>query len=64
MNCIKDSPSDASKLTIPTIPGDIIITATDGLFDNISESMILKEISKLPETDDITRKGSVDIFCF
>lgn len=56
INCIKDSPSDASKLTIPCIPGDIIITATDGLFDNISESMILKEISKLPETDDITRK--------
>ena len=52
-----DHPRDAEKLTIQCRPGDLIITATDGLFDNINDSMILSELAKLPsDPDDIERK--------
>ena len=52
-----DHPRDAEKLTIQCRPGDLIITATDGLFDNINDSMILTELAKLPsDPDDIERK--------
>ena len=57
IKCIADHPSDASQLNIQCQPGDIIVTATDGLFDNINENMILNEIQKLPDADEITKKG-------
>jgi len=56
IKCIADHPSDASQLNIQCQPGDIIVTATDGLFDNINENMILNEIQKLPDADEITKK--------
>ena len=58
IKCIADQPSDASQLNVQCQPGDIIVTATDGLFDNINENMILNEIQKLPDADEITKKGT------
>ena len=58
IKCIADHPSDASQLNIQCQPGDIIVAATDGLFDNINENMILNEIQKLPDADEITKKGT------
>jgi protein phosphatase PTC7 len=40
-----EHPSDADTASIPVIPGDIIILATDGLFDNIDLDDILDETS-------------------
>ena len=47
-----DHPRDASQLSIACRPGDLIITATDGLFDNINDAMILAELAALPDDPD------------
>jgi len=38
---------DAETTTIHLEVGDIILTATDGLFDNVPDSIILQELAKL-----------------
>ena len=58
IKCIADHPRDADQLRVQCRPGDLIITATDGLFDNINDEMILSEVSRLvpADPDDIERK--------
>lgn len=46
-NLINDSPNSASVNSIELNEGDLIVLATDGLWDNMSESQILLEISHL-----------------
>ncbi|XP_071945915.1 protein phosphatase PTC7 homolog [Antedon mediterranea] len=46
---LTDSPESASNKSLSVQEGDLILIATDGLFDNMSESMILKELSKLQD---------------
>lgn len=41
-----ESPLDADQLTSPVQEGDIIILATDGLFDNVPEETIVATLSK------------------
>jgi len=41
-----NSPSDADTGSIPVVPGDVIVIATDGLFDNVSLDDIVDEIKK------------------
>lgn len=40
-----ESPADADTASIPVMPGDIIILATDGLFDNLDLDEIVDEVS-------------------
>jgi protein phosphatase PTC7 len=46
-----ETPSDADTASIPVLAGDIIILATDGLFDNLELSEIVEEISLWEKTD-------------
>ncbi|KAH8859696.1 Protein phosphatase PTC7 like [Schistosoma japonicum] len=39
-----DLPNQAAQTSVEVKPGDIIIVGTDGLFDNLTESMILQEV--------------------
>jgi protein phosphatase PTC7 len=41
-----ESPADADTASIPVMPGDIIVMATDGLFDNVDLDDIVKEVSR------------------
>lgn len=41
------SPDAADSSTFDVQLGDIILTATDGLFDNMPDYMILQELKKL-----------------
>ena len=38
----KDSPADGQSFTIPVLPGDIVILATDGLLDNIFTAELIQ----------------------
>lgn len=51
-----ESPSDADTASIPVMPGDIIVLATDGLFDNIDLNEIVHEVSKW-EQENFSSKG-------
>lgn len=53
---IADLPSDADEKKFICCPGDLIVTATDGLFDNVPDDLILDQLSRLPETDEIMTK--------
>lgn len=46
-NLFNDSPELAEVSSFELCEGDFIVIATDGLWDNLNESTILKEISKL-----------------
>lgn len=37
-----ETPRDADLIRFPVLPGDIIVLATDGLFDNVDETEILE----------------------
>jgi len=54
---IADLPSDADEKKIVCWAGDLIVTATDGLFDNVPDDLILSKLCDLPETDEIIGKG-------
>ncbi|GFQ85162.1 protein phosphatase PTC7 homolog [Trichonephila clavata] len=42
-----DSPDTADTSSVPIEEGDLILLATDGLFDNLPESVIVQQLSKL-----------------
>ena len=42
---IGDSPQDADTASIPIFPGDVVILATDGLFDNVDLEEIVDEVA-------------------
>ncbi|XP_034284709.1 protein phosphatase PTC7 homolog [Pantherophis guttatus] len=46
-----DSPDAADSTTFDVQLGDIILTATDGLFDNMPDYMILQELKKLKNSN-------------
>ncbi|XP_048411619.1 protein phosphatase PTC7 homolog isoform X2 [Stegostoma tigrinum] len=48
---LNDSPDAADSTSIDVQLGDIILTATDGLFDNMPDYMILQELKKLKKTN-------------
>lgn len=41
------SPSEGAVSSIDVVEGDIILVATDGLFDNMSDSMILSHLTEV-----------------
>lgn len=42
-----DGPESADTSSLPVEEGDLILVATDGLFDNLPESFIVQQLSKL-----------------
>lgn len=46
---LSDSPSMADSSSFPVEEGDVIMLGTDGLFDNLSEDMLLRHISELQD---------------
>ncbi|XP_068190082.1 protein phosphatase PTC7 homolog [Antennarius striatus] len=48
---LSDSPEAADSSSIDVQLGDIILTASDGLFDNMPDYMILQELKKLKTTN-------------
>jgi protein phosphatase PTC7 len=55
-----ENPNDSDTVSIPIMIGDIIILATDGLFDNIDLDEIVEEVSGW-EIKCCDNKGSEDI---
>jgi protein phosphatase PTC7 len=41
-----ESPHDASIVRVPVRPGDVLVLATDGLFDNMSEDDLLDALEE------------------
>ncbi len=44
-----EKPSDANTFSVPVLPGDVIVLASDGLFDNLELDDILQEVRKWEE---------------
>lgn len=51
------SPDAADSSSFDVQLGDIILTATDGLFDNMPDYMILQELKKLKVSDTEAQTG-------
>nr|XP_037283052.1 protein phosphatase PTC7 homolog isoform X1 [Rhipicephalus microplus] len=47
---LSDSPESADTSSFPVQEGDLILMATDGLFDNLPENMIVNELAQLRDT--------------
>ena len=43
----QDAPEAAARASVAVEPGDLVVLATDGLFDNLSEPMIIEEIGSV-----------------
>jgi protein phosphatase PTC7 len=53
-----ESPSDADTASIPVLPGDILVLATDGLFDNVDLNEIVEEVSQWQKQFFVTDSSS------
>nr|CCA26683.1 phosphatase PTC7 family protein putative [Albugo laibachii Nc14] len=51
-----ETPKDGLRLRVPVLEGDLIIVATDGLFDNVDEETLLSVVNLEPEVEALTRK--------
>lgn len=55
-NVLSDRPESADQLSFPVLDGDVILVATDGLFDNVPTNLLLNtltEVSDCGAFDDI-----------
>lgn len=46
---LSDTPDTASSDNFPVEDGDVILVATDGLFDNLPQNLIVNELVKVSE---------------
>ncbi|KAI3389899.1 hypothetical protein SNEBB_008957 [Seison nebaliae] len=53
---LSDHPNMAEERSFQVMNGDVVLLGTDGLWDNLSNEMILKQISVLKEIESITSK--------
>ncbi|TMW61251.1 hypothetical protein Poli38472_013714 [Pythium oligandrum] len=51
-----ETPENGVRLRVPVLEGDLILLATDGLFDNVDEEVLLDIVSDEPEVEAMTRK--------
>lgn len=51
-----ETPENGVKLRVPVLEGDLIILATDGLFDNVDEEQLLDIVVAEPELETMTKK--------
>ena len=47
MMCLIDSPKQATQDSFSLEPNDLVVIGTDGLFDNVTDKMILAELKPL-----------------
>ncbi|CAK4698760.1 unnamed protein product [Aphanomyces euteiches] len=50
-----ETPNEAVNLRVPVEEGDLIILATDGLFDNVDEDQLLEIVAAEPDVESITK---------
>lgn len=63
-----DRPRDGTKLNVELMNGDIVVMGSDGVFDNVSDDMLLDLIEKAPKKPtvlakkicELSRKQSID----
>ena len=51
-----ETPENGMRLRVPVLEGDLIILATDGLFDNVDEEDLLDIVRTEPDLETMTRK--------
>uniref|UniRef100_M4BS72 Protein phosphatase n=1 Tax=Hyaloperonospora arabidopsidis (strain Emoy2) TaxID=559515 RepID=M4BS72_HYAAE len=51
-----ETPENGMRLRVPVLEGDLIILATDGLFDNVDEEDLLEIVRTEPDLETMTRK--------
>ncbi|ETM00488.1 hypothetical protein F442_02980 [Phytophthora nicotianae P10297] len=51
-----ETPENGVRLRVPVLEGDLIILATDGLFDNVDEDVLLEIVRAEPDLETMTRK--------
>ncbi|RLN88959.1 hypothetical protein BBJ28_00007813 [Nothophytophthora sp. Chile5] len=51
-----ETPDNGMRLRVPVLEGDLIILATDGLFDNVDEDVLLEIVRAEPDLEAMTRK--------
>ncbi|KAF1795061.1 PPM-type phosphatase domain [Phytophthora cactorum] len=51
-----ETPENGMRLRVPVLEGDLIILATDGLFDNVDEDVLLEIVRAEPDLEIMTRK--------
>lgn len=56
-----DKPRDGTKLNLPLRKGDIIIAGSDGIFDNLEEDQIVKEVASSPKKASVIAKRVSDL---
>lgn len=52
---LSDLPETADRYEFHVEDGDIIVMATDGIFDNVPDAILLAEISSMQGSDDPTK---------
>jgi protein phosphatase PTC7 len=51
-----ETPEQGVRLRVPLLEGDLILLATDGLFDNVDEEVLLEIVSEEPEVVAMTKR--------
>jgi protein phosphatase PTC7 len=51
-----ETPGNAVRLRVPVMEGDLIVLATDGLFDNVDEEDLLEIVRGESEVEQLTRR--------
>lgn len=46
-NVLSDRPESADQLSFPVLDGDVILVATDGVFDNVPENLLLNTLKEV-----------------
>lgn len=57
-NYLRDSPESAETASFTVLEGDIILVATDGLFDNLPTDLIERQLAKMDFTDLASVQGA------
>ncbi|KAH8355455.1 hypothetical protein KR084_009644 [Drosophila pseudotakahashii] len=55
LNVLSDGPESADTLQFPVQPGDVILLATDGVYDNVPESFLIEILSEMAGIPDAVR---------
>lgn len=55
LNVLSDGPESADTLEFRTEPGDVLLLATDGVYDNVPEHLLLEVLSEMAGVADAVR---------
>lgn len=54
-NVLSDSPESADQFSFPVLDGDIILVATDGVFDNVPKKLLLETLREIEGEKDAVK---------